>query len=63
MAELAALDFPASEYAPASAPPAHPPEASPATKPSSVPIRPRSDRRSGLDFGEASRDFLFDNLV
>jgi hypothetical protein len=59
MAELAALD-----YEPAPAP--QPPDSGvlPANKPSEVPFRrPRSERRHGLDVGETSPGFLFDNLV
>jgi hypothetical protein len=64
MAELAALDSTALDSEPARAPQPPASEVLPATRPSEVPLRrPRSERRQGMDFGEASPNFPFDNLV
>lgn len=60
---LAALDVQPAGYEPLSDQPAPAPQALPAPKHSEVPLRPRSERRRSLDFGEVGSDSVLNNLA
>jgi len=58
-ATLATLDFPAAEFDAERDAPVPASEASPAKPPSDIPLRPRSERRRGVEVGETPPDFTF----
>ncbi len=63
MEVLAALDSEAAGFEPATDPSPPVPTALPATRRPEAPIRPRSERRRNLDFGEAGSDVVLDHLA